>query len=520
MSVGRTMKIPTSALVGSLFLAGLLCGMGARRVTPSRVAGSTPGQVFSGPQAKPAAAGTAKIPMKSRSGDTLETLMALTEHEIYGRLAHWLLDASEEQLIVFRDAYQQAGGKDYEVGRLTLVHLARLNPQAAVAVVPDDPDAEEKTYHRWEAWAIHDPEAALAADEAAGAKMNRCIWHAISVFHPRWFIANFDRVPDDFRESVISSMNAQADVPVIAEKSLEAAERWNHPELLNAVFVNTLKNSPLEAWEWYQKHRTKHPDFFGSESYVIEYVTSYTAQPSQAGELAQIADSMEPGSDKWTLEAKTVELLARTDPEAALAMARRSGSGGVRNRLLAAAGKALVFDQPDKALEIADEIFSSRSGVLNRPEIRFADGTTAAPSTEDHREIHDFLEGLCVKRPAHLMQSLLKHELTEQTDTAFRLVAGTWASQSPESYGEWLASQVDPRILGPGVDAMVSSLARKECYSDAMDWAVSPNAGDSKAVTSIFKNWYRSDSAAADEWLKNADLPKERNEALLKAVKK
>jgi hypothetical protein len=350
--------------------------------------------------------------------------------------------------------------------------------------------------------------------------MNRCIWHAISVFHPRWFITNFDRVPDDFRESVISSMNAQADVPVIAEKSLEAAERWNHPELLNAVFVNTLGNSPLEAWEWYQKHRTKHPDFFGSESYVIEYITSYTAQPSQAGELAQIADSMEPGSDKWTLEAKTVELLARTDPEAALAMARRSGSGGVRDRLLAAAGKALVFDQPDKALEIADEIFSSRSGVLNRPEIRFADGTTAALSTEDHRETHDFLEGLCVKRPEHLMQSLLKHDLTEQTDTAFKLVAGTWASQSPESYGEWLGTQVDPRILGPGVDAMVSSLARKGCYSDAMDWAVSPNATDSNAVTSIFRKWYRYDSDAADEWLKNSDLPEERNQALLKAVKK
>lgn len=512
------MKIPIPALVGTLFLLGLLCGMAGKRFMSSRPVEEPLENVAAASGGKPVV--ESKMTTIARSSDTVENLLALSEYELYARLAHWLLDASEEELIEFRDAYQQLGGKDFEIGRLTLVHWVRLNSQAAVVVSPDDPDAEEKTYHRWEAWAIHDPNAALTADAAAAGKMNRSIWHAISVFHPRWFIANFDRVPDDIRESVISSMNAQADVPVIAEKSLEAAEPWNHPELLSAVFVNTLKNSPLEAWEWYQKHKAKHPDFFGSQSDVIEYITSYTAQPSQAWELAQIVDTMEPGSDKWMLEAKAVELLSRTDPEAALAMARRSGSGGIRGRLLAAAGKALVFDQPDVALEIADEIFSSRSGVLNRPEIRFADGTHAEASTEDHREIHDFLQGLCVKRPEQLMQSLLKHDLTAQTDTAFKLVAGTWANQSQESCGEWLGTQVDPRILGPGVDAMVSSLVGKECYSDALDWAVSPHATDVKAVTSIFKKWYSDDSAAADEWLKNANLPEKREQQLLKAVKK
>lgn len=100
------------------------------------------------------------------------------------------------------------------------------------------------------------------------------------------------------------------------------------------------------------------------------------------------------------------------------------------------------------------------------------------------------------------------------------MLADTWARQSPESYADWLGTQVDLRILGPGVDAMASILTEKKRYSDALDWAISAHATDSKKVAPIFKAWYRSDPDAADAWLKNSDLPEEREQQLLKAVKK
>lgn len=186
------MKIPTSVLVGILFLVGLLCGIAGRRFIPSRAAERPPEQVVSGSKEEEE---TVTIPRGNRSKDSVETLLALDGRQLYSRFAHWLLDASEEELIIFRNAYRQAGDEDYEIGRLTLVHWARLNPQAAVTVSSEAEAGEQESYERWQAWAIHDPEAALASDAAAGGKMAPCIWHAIAVFHPRWFVANFDRVP-------------------------------------------------------------------------------------------------------------------------------------------------------------------------------------------------------------------------------------------------------------------------------------------------------------------------------------
>lgn len=211
------MKIPTPVLVFAFLLLGLLCGMAGRHFMPAGDSERPSRDVSSAPGAKPVAESI--VTAKMRSSDAVETLLALDERQLYARPALWLLDTTVEELTEFRNTYQQAVSKDHEIGRLTLVHWARLNPQAAVAI---SSEGEQESYERWQAFAIHDPEAALAADAAAGGKMNRCIWNAI--------------------------------------------------------------------------------------------------------------------------------------------------------------------DQPDKALEIADEILSGRSGIPNRPEVRFADGTTAAFSSEDHLE--------------------------------------------------------------------------------------------------------------------------------------
>jgi len=501
------MDFPRWLLIPMVLVAGVAGGIMAKRISSS-----TPRQVSS---ITPTSKVDVRVPLPSVQAHTPDALLALPARELYRHLARWLLDANETEIATLLDRYRTQGGNDFEITRLLYVHWTRLNPEGAISSATND----EELYQVWTSWACHIPEAALAADAATSGKMARTIGHTIGRFHPNWLFANFDRIPPDGQESAIQGIQIESFILANPFKTLKQTERWNNKELLYAAYAAAIRKSPFDAWQWLQQHRISNPDFAGEGHGSLESILR-CMKPSDARDLMRIAETMPPGGAQRDFFSNSMEFLAKADPEAALAEARTSQSSRIKAEHLALAGKAFVYHDPERAFQIADELFAACPEVFHYPEIQMPDGTTVQPRGERLYKIHPYFKALGVRDPERLMNSFLSHDPDGEAVGTFTTLSGIWAAHAPESYANWLNSQTDPRIREPAARKLVDQLASQEQYAEALDWSLSLGTPDKSPTDSVFNQWRRLDPDSALEWLETANLPDSRKTQLREGAPK
>jgi hypothetical protein len=492
------MILPRWLLGFLLVTAGLACGTMAKKIA--------------GLQAHPASAPAAaeddraqttptyaESPAEISSKDTAESLLTLPAPELYGRLALWLLDADEAEIAAFLQSYRQQGGNDYETTRLLFVNWTRLNPHGAVDAAADDGDR----YHIWSAWACHDPAAALDANAAAGGKMSGAVCSAIGHFQLSWMIAHFDRLPADGQQIAIETLRQRIHPYPVTARTLRLAEQWQNAELTAALLALLAAQDPFQAWILMGG---SDPDWF-ARTYL---------KPYQYGELERISETLPPGKLKDQLDLKALELQARVDPEAALAKARANEEPQMKAQLMAIAGKAFIYSDPEKALQIADELFAACPAIFDIPNVKQPDGTYESDGERHDKmvQVHHFMASISRLDPEELIDAFLSRNPDELPKKTSRHLLGIWSGQAPGSYAQWLNKQTDPRVREPGTRVLVDRLVGQQQYPDALDWAVSLTDPTGNPTEQIFRQWREKDPDAALEWLDSAALPQDRKARL------
>ena len=500
-------------LISALSVIGVTCGMLGKRVacgwipTPEERAGRGAHQKVD--EIPPRLSKSAAPGVQARSEDTVASLLALPARELYGRLAAWSLDADEAELSDFLKRYGDLGHTDYEVRRLVFVHLTRLDPLGAVESATDD----RARYLAWSAWACHDPEAALAADAEREAAMTSAICRVIGEFHPDWLLANFDRIPERFRKRAFDGFRQWPLALSNPDRMLERAAQWNDQELLEAIFYAVAHRSLFEAWRWSQEYEPQHPESPGIRISMTDLLVEWP-DSSKIDDLERIAEDLPAGELKRDVESRVMEFLMETDPEAALARARATDGVRTRAEYLAIAGKAFVYADPQRALEVADELFATCPGLFDMSRVEFSDGTSGTPSGERLYKIHRFLTGMAAKDPDGLMAAYLAHDPSVESIKTFKSLSNMWADHAPESFVNWLENQADPRIREPAARVLVKHFSDHDFHAKAFDWSLSLGDAAEKTTASVYRKWQRYDPDAAREWLEGSDLPDERKSQL------
>ncbi len=488
-----------SLLIPICIAAGLVCGIAAKRIVspppPRRTADSTPEKTH-------ASSVQAESDREIRSQDTVETLLALPERQLYARLALWLLDADETGISTFLERYRQHGGKDHEILPLLYANWTRLNPHGAIHAA-----TEEDRFLVWTAWASHDLQAALVV-----GNMSPAIGYAIGAYHPNWMLAHFDQIPTRGRESAISALRFRDPTYPVTLRTVRLAEKWQSPELNSALRTLLADSDPFQGW--FLLNPDNQYDYSSLEMFM------YHLKPSQYGELERISDSLPPGELKRQLDFKAMQLLARVDPDAALSKARANEVPRIKAQLMAIAGKAFIYSDPKKALQIADELFAASPGLFALPKIDLPNGKGDWIQQEHLSEVHDFLSGVSHQDPQALMETFLARDPDLLATKTLESLSYTWARQTPEPFAKWLNAQTDPRIREPGTRSLVAHLAEQEQYPEALDWAVSLPGPTDNSTNAVFQKWRKFDQTAALEWLDAANIPDDRKAKLREGGKR
>ncbi len=493
-----------------LCVAGLVCGyLGGRLAKFS----SSPARPTVAAKPVPARApdATAALPAALHSQDSAETLLTLDEPTLYGCLALWLLDTGEPEISAFWQNYRQRKTPDHKITHLIFFHWTRVNPQAAVAAVGIEDDRP------WRAWAINDPDAALAA--AADSTHLQTVMNAIAEFHPKWLRTHFDQLPDASKTAAISALRSFADTsdPMTF---LEFARKCGDEEMVGSAFRALATKDPLAAWDWIGQNPALVTQTFGGNGGAMEHLIQ-TMKPWQMKDLERLAALTPPGDLKRKIEAKIFEQLVTTDPEAALAEAKATKAPRIAAQRLAEVGKSFIDSNPEKAFETAAALFAICPGAADRPLLITYPGCER-DTVEDglSSETYRLLAGLSAKDPARTLEMILPGTPQPNESGMFSYLTNTWAQRDLPTYTGWVNQQTDPLVREPAARLIVSQLARKQQYGGALDWAMTLNAPQNSRPDSIYQNWNASHPQEAQAWLKSAKLPADRKALIEKGGSK
>jgi len=482
----------TIFIVTGLCAAGLFSGMGARHLTVSQGLSKekTAGSVSEKQRVKiPHSSPAAPVPV-ARSTDTLETLAALDDGELYSRLALWLVDADEKEIGTYWEIYRK-GKRCPETSTLIFLSWTRLNPQAAFAAAGSE-DAESV----WRAWACNDPAKALVAARAAGGKPVENVISGLAQFHPAWLREHFDRIPQEMRQAAISALRKSGD----SENPLEML-RFCDAHGMNfdpATFSNLVSKDPWAALEWGKKDRQ-----------AMEILVSQMTEDSPEG-LARLAAQSPPGEMRRTLETGLFANLIKTDPEAAFAEAKSIEVPRIAAERCAAVGLALVKSDPAKAFEMAERLYAVCPDAIMKKQPLELPGSSGSSLT-GVRGVNEFMKSLMLQDPAKVMNLVTASSQVGSDDAySFDELSDFWLQRDVQAYAGWVKDQGDPATRRGGIRKVIDQLQKDGQYRDAADWALAlPDINRLNDIQFMFNNWGQKNGDEARAWLKSADLPEE-----------
>ena len=492
--------MPREVFIPLLCLAGLVCGFTGKRLVV-RGGDSSPSAVTA--VAVPVISETPPATAVFSSQDSVESLLALEDAMLYGRLALWLPDADESSVSAFWQSYGQREKPDYKITRLVFIRWTLLNPQSAIAAC-----GKQDPHHGWRALAINDPGAALAEVMDENRVFVYEVVSAIAEFHPSWLRAHFEQIPEDAKESALSIMRIQDDSsdPMAI---MEFAQKYGHTELIGTAFRALSQKSPLAARDWILNHQELAWNSLGGPDYAIELLIQ-GLEPSQMIDLEQMAALEPPGQRRRMMDAIIFKNLAGTDPEAALATAIATEAPRIAANRMAEVGKNLVHSNPEKAFEVAALLFSGSPGAIDESiKVVHPNGKTTLLEG-DSREMNDFIHALGTKNPSRTLEIILPTETCANKSWAVSSITGIWADRDLAGFTEWVNKQADSQVREPAARLVVRQLERMQQYGEALEWAMSLASPAESRPDATYLKWKESNPQDAQDWLNSANLPPER----------
>lgn len=493
-----------------LCAAGLLCGYAANRLSGGHsVAVSPPtagGKRPIGPSGAAAPAGTGvdltKLP-RVRSTDTLESLATADAESLYGRLAAWLMDASEPEIAAYW-ASVKGKPRTNDVTDRVFIHWTRLDPQAAIAAVA----GTGTEHYAWWAWSCHDPEGALAAAIAANpGRVNNVAW-GIGEFHPAWLLKHFDEIPESGRGNAISGLTKWDDTDQPLEM-LEFPKQHGGAHgngFKPRIFEALVRKDPWAAVDWMQQNEDVIRRNYGSKDGAMKLLVD-TMVASQPDALARLAAQTPSGNLKRQMEAALFDNLLKTDPAAALEQANATKAPVVAAQRLAAVGLNQLQTDPEQAFDTARKLFAAKPNALQvQTAVQGPNGVGSVGISRDSA-VSGFVDALMAKDPAQVMALQTPPKgILEDTNSDYMYLGRKWAEQDLAGYTDWVKQQTDPATRAVAALPVVVGLVETQQFAEAAEWAMTSTLAKGQ-LTNLLYQWQRSAPDEARQWLETAELP-------------
>ena len=516
-------------ILGGLCAAGTLGGYGIRRFA----SGGTSSSVAAESSAKSKPPGTRSVAEIStlpgiphrKSEDTVETLLAADPQSLYARLAAWIIDATEEEIAAYWNGYKD-GKRTSDITELVFIHWTRLNPRGAIAAVAGSEDED----HAWWAWAAHDPKGALAAVMAENPDRVCSVTNGISEFAPEWLRENFEKIPAAAREEALRSM-AKWTNGEDPEGSLNFMVEHGMP-FHNDTFLNLVRKDPWAAQDWLRRHPEATDNVvYGLSGRNPAIVVSPKENPQEQlfatlgrerpDELERMAAMTPPGPEKTKMEQALFDLLADSDPEAALKQARAAYPPILAAQHLGQLGMKLIHSDPDQAFALAAEMLKQCGGNLGfAKKIVLGEGALSHAEETGDNKSQRFLEMLNTmdrERTIELMANSAQQD--NSLRQIFNSMTGQWADADLTGLTHWTNRQTDPDVRATSAKHISNKLLKQERFEEAMEWAsVDPNY--EKSLINILNPWAKKDREAAAAWLETANLPENEKATYRENLKK
>lgn len=429
-----------------------------------------------------------------KSTETPESLLALDdEGRLYAKLALWQLDATESELATFWAGYRTREKRDMQVMDLLFSQWTRLDPQAAI-------DAAKGTDHEgipWWAWAINDPNAAIAAAREAPSEMAGYVMRAIGQFHPDRARMLLEENPRFAQWNAIEGIanGLTRDDPVAALEFQKAHDRMYDSKAMEKL----TRDDPQAALEWLRSQS-------GRDDYYFEQAFLRTLERETPEKLAALAASAPSGELKWKLESAAFRHLAGENPAEALAQARAATSPRIAAERFAVIGREMVEQDPQGALNIFQELFKACPDPIHRPMwTHFPGGASGGSGMINGMQ--EFIVGLVASDPEATMAAAS----SQANSNISGAVSRAWAEHDLVEFGKWVDGQQPGPAYDEGAVVMTQSLASQGEFGNAMDWATRLSSPEKclSPVSSVFQNWLHKDRDAAMDWYGNSDLPED-----------
>jgi hypothetical protein len=443
-----------------------------------------------------------------RSSDTLESVKALEGKDLYARLALWMVDASEPEIAAYWHHYRQQEKRQNEITDLIFINWTRIDPRAATTAAKGTSDE----HYAWWAWACHDPKTALETAIAENPdRVNNVTW-GIGEFHKDWLREHFDELPENARNNALQGMAKWDDGedPMATLEFLKEKGYGFHA----GIFKVLIRKDPWAAYDWIQANGSSaQSQYGGSFDAMGAFVVTVGEQYPEV--LKRIADQAPSGEMKRKLEAVLFANLLKTDPEAAIEQAKTTEAPMIAAQRLAAASMSLIGTDPERAFELAGDLFACDSAALGG----FMNVETPGGGSgwgSGNPAVEQLMDALISKDPARAMAMNLSwveetlagpkaHELPPTRE--FSQLAMKWAEKDIGAYSDWVKGQQDPKVREPAAAALINQLQQGQQYEDAAAWAMSLEQSRFHQVQNVVMNWRENSPDDAVQWLESSELP-------------
>ncbi|MCW1921427.1 hypothetical protein OKA05_02615 [Luteolibacter arcticus] len=459
----------------------------------------------------------------------MESLIAAPPGELYGRLALWLIDASETDLAAFWNHHRK---KTPEIGlsnswvrrlqpellqaseirELILIHWTRLNPHGALESAKGSPHESGV----WRAWAVCDPDQAFAAALVAGEYAVDEVVAGLGRFQSEWLRKHFDELPESARRSALAGIEEGAGGadPLATLEFL----RKHQGKFNREVFDTLVRKDPLAAYEWIEKHgRSIRGDLPGESLDVLDHFIR-TASEQHPAVIGRLAATAPPGALKRKLEDELFKQLLRSDPEAAIQEATAAKAPKSAARQLAWAGQTLVETDPERAFELAGKLFAICPDSFTQG-IELRHGDHSITTAGEPNGVNEFSMALVAKDPARVMELALAGNGNGPGSQTFSQLSNQWSSADIEGFSDWVALQSDVSIRDAASVRILHRHQDAGRFSDAIRWAAGIQGPQRVSyLGSVLLHWNAADGDAAARWLDQSGLPPEEADQLRKKL--
>lgn len=510
-------------LLAGLSAAGLFTGFAAKRVSHRETSSSeqTPANQrarSSSPDPSNDSAGSPASRSRSalpdlpalHSTDTIESLLAIPDDSLYGRLAVWMMDASEEDIAAFWKVYSQKKDRSNDINDLVFINWTRLDPQAAIAGA-----GEGNIHYAWWAWACHDPAGSLAAAIAANKdRVNNVAW-GIGEFHPAWLREHFQEIPESGRSNAIQGMMKWDD----GQNPLDSLKFLKENGIgLNAGTLKALvRQDPWAALDWVKENPgslsndpfADNDPFSDNPSMQLVVDTMASEHPEY---LARLVAQTPSGMLKLKMESALFDNLLKTDPEAALEQAKNAPAPRIAAERYAAIGLGIVKSDPEAAFQYAKDLLTACPEAMSMyAKIKYPGGSSF--SSIQVAGVTEFVEILSEKDPARVLEMTFDLKPVDDTNRAFGTLSSQWLERDPVAYTQWVNRQTDENFRDQGAGLIAKKLWQEGNYPEAAEWAMSMRNRDNQ-VPHILHSWKQADPDAASQWLEKSSLTADQKEKI------